>query len=408
MPVFSYKGMDAAGKKVSGIIDAENLKGARAKLRKASVFPTEVNEGSSAPALSLGGGLNFKKYFQKVRVRDLASMTRQLATLINANIPLVDALSALVEQIEQPQLRSTLSEIRERVREGARLADSMRQYPKIFGELYLNMVHAGEVSGALDIVLVRLAEFTESQARLTSKVKGALTYPLVMAVVGVSLMGFLLVFVVPKITKIFEDTKAALPLPTKILVSLSHFVSNYWYIVILLIVGLFFGYRKFKARPSGRRLLDKYRLKLPIFGEMFRMIAVSRFCRTLATLTSSGVQLLPSLDIVKGVVENVLLVEVIEETRNSVKEGESIAEPLRRSGQFPPLVTHMITIGEKTGELETMLERVADAYDDQIDTKVSTMTTLLEPLMIVIMGGVVAAIVLSILLPILKLNQIAK
>jgi general secretion pathway protein F len=229
-----------------------------------------------------------------------------------------------------------------------------------------------------------------------------------MGVVGVALMGFLLVFVVPKIVKIFEDTKATLPLPTRILVGLSGFVQSYWYLVILAGIGLYFAFKKYKAKPKGRRVLDKMSLKVPIFGDMFRMIAVSRFCRTLSTLMAAGVQLMPSLDIVKGIVDNMILSEVIEETRNSVKEGESIAEPLKRSGQFPPLVTHMISIGEKTGELETMLEKVANTYDDQVDTKVSTLTTLLEPLMIVVMGGIVAAIVLSILLPILKLNQMAR
>ena len=408
MAVFSYKGMDAAGKKVSGIIDAENLKAARAKLRKASVFPTEVNEGGRVRGVSVAGGFSFTKLFNKPKVGDVANMTRQLSTLINANIPLVDALSALVEQIEHPALKSALSEIREKVREGARLADAMRAYPNIFGDLYINMVHAGEVSGALDTVLLRLADFTEGQARLRSKVRGALTYPVVMGAVGVALMGFLLVFVVPKIVKIFEDTKATLPLPTRILVGLSGFVQNYWYLVILLGVGIWYAVKKYKAKPKGRKMFDKMSLKMPIFGEMFRMIAVSRFCRTLSTLMGAGVQLMPSLDIVKGIVDNMVLTEVIEETRNSVKEGESIAEPLKRSGQFPPLVTHMISIGEKTGELETMLEKVANTYDDQVDTKVSTLTTLLEPLMIVVMGAVVAAIVLSILLPILKLNQMAR
>ncbi|HCU24094.1 MAG TPA: type II secretion system protein GspF [Deltaproteobacteria bacterium] len=408
MPVFSYKGMDAAGKKTAGIIDAENLKAARLKLRRANLFPTEVVEGGAARGAVSGGRFSLKKFLSKPKVGDIANMTRQLSTLINANIPLVDALSALVEQIEQPALRSVLSEIREKVREGARLADAMRGYPDIFGNLYLNMVHAGEASGALDTVLIRLADFTEGQARLQSKVRGALTYPLVMGLVGIALMSFLLVFVVPKIVKIFEDTKAVLPLPTRVLVALSGFLQSYWYVVILLAILAWWGVRKYKAKPAGRRLLDKWSLKLPIFGEMFRMIAVSRFCRTLSTLMGAGVQLMASLDIVKGIVDNVILTEVIEETRDSVKEGESIAEPLKRSGQFPPLVTHMIGIGEKTGELETMLEKVANTYDDQVNTKVSTLTTLLEPLMIVVMGAVVAAIVLSILLPILKLNQLAR
>ena len=407
MAVFSYKGMDAAGKKVSGIIDADNLKTARQKLRKLKIFPTEVNEGSSG-AKAISGSFDLKRFIEKVKVTDVANMTRQLSTLLNANVPLVDALSALVEQIENPKLKSAISEVKEKVKEGGRLADSMRAYPEMFGDLYINMVGAGEVSGALDTVLARLADFTESQARLQSKVKGALTYPLVMAVVGVALMSFLLVFVVPKIVKIFEDTKATLPLPTKILIGISHFVSHYWFIVIIVGVGLYIGIKKWRATPKGRLWFDSMSLKVPIFGEMFRMIAISRFCRTLSTLTKSGVQLMQSLEIVKGIVNNVVLEQVIEDTRNSVKEGESIAEPLRKSGQFPPLVTHMIRIGEKTGSLESMLERVADNYEDQVDTKVSTLTTLLEPLMIVVMGGVVSAIVLSILLPILKLNQIAK
>lgn len=408
MSVFSYKGVNAAGKKVSGIIDAENLKAARSKLRKSQVFPTEVLEGSSRGGISLAGGIDFKKYFERIKITDIANMTRQLSTLINAHVPLVDALSAMVEQIDNSKLKAALSEIREKVKEGARLADAMKAYPNIFGDLYINMVRAGEISGALDTVLLRLAEFTESQAQLTSKVKGALTYPLVMGMVGITLMGFLLVFVVPKIVKIFEDTKATLPLPTRILIGVSDFVSGYWYVILILLVGLYIGIKKYKAKPSGRRFFDKLSLRMPIFGEIFRLVAISRFCRTLATLMSSGVQLMAALDIVKGVVDNVILTEVIQDTRDSVKEGESIAEPLKRSGQFPPMVTHMITIGEKTGELEAMLERVADAYEDQVNTKVSTLTTLLEPLMIVVMGGVVAAIVLSILLPILKLNQIVR
>lgn len=408
MAVFSYKGMDAAGKKVAGIIDADNIKSARAKLRKSKIFPTDVSEGGRGGGISVGGGIDFKKYFEKVKVTDVANMTRQLSTLLNANVPLVDSLGALVEQIDNEKLKSAISEVRERVKEGARLADSLKAYPEIFGNLYINMVHAGEISGALDVVLARLADFTESQARLNSKVKGALTYPVVMAIVGMGLMGFLLVFVVPKIVKIFEDTKATLPLPTKILISVSSFVQSYWYLVILLGIGIYFGMKKWLATPKGRRLFDGWKLKVPIFGEMFRMISIGRFCRTLSTLTSSGVQLMPALDIVKGIVNNVILEEVIEDTRISVKEGESIAEPLRKSGQFPPLVTHMIRIGEKTGALENMLERVADNYEEQVDNKVSTLTTLLEPLMIVVMGGVVSAIVLSILLPILKLNQIAR
>jgi len=408
MPIYSYKGIDAAGKKVGGTIDGENVKAARAKLRRLNVFPTDVEEAGQTAGISLKGGIQIAKYFQRVKVQDLANMTRQLSTLVAANIPLVDSLTALVDQVENPLLKETLSKIRERVTEGTRLADAMRGYPDIFSELYTNMIAAGEASGALETVLTRLAEITESQARLKSKVMGALTYPIVMATVGLLLMGFLLVTVVPKITKIFEDTKATLPLPTKVLVAVSSFLQSYWYVVLLLIPVAIYLFRRFKKSERGTELIDRYTLKAPIFGEMFRMIAISRFCRTLATMMASGVQLLTAMDIVKNIVQNSVLTKVIEDTKNSVKEGESIAEPLKRSGQFPPIVTQMIAIGEKTGELETMLERIADNYEQQVDTKVSTLTTLLEPIMIVVMGGVVSAIVLSILLPILKLNQIAK
>ncbi len=407
MPVFSYKGIDAVGKKTAGIVDAENVKAARVKLRRMNVFPTDVVEGGSTGG-SVAGSQKLGKLFQRVKVQDISNMTRQLSTLMSANIPLVDSLSALVDQVENPKLRNVLSQVRERVREGARLADALRAHPEVFNDLYINMIAAGEASGSLDVVLKRLAEFTEGQAKLRSKIVGALTYPIVMAFVGLALMGFLLVSVVPKITKIFEDSKATLPLPTQILVSTSHFLSSYWYLVILCIPFLVFALKKFKNSKKGTFIIDRFTLKAPIFGEMFRMIAISRFCRTLATMLASGVQLLSAMDIVKNIVQNSVLTQVIEDTKLSVKEGESIAEPLRRSGHFPPIVTQMIAIGEKTGELEMMLERVADSYEQQVDTKVSTLTTLLEPIMIVVMGAVVSFIVLSILFPILKLNQLAK
>ncbi|MBL7685338.1 MAG: type II secretion system F family protein, partial [Deltaproteobacteria bacterium] len=375
MPIYAYKGIDAAGKKVNGNIDGENIKAARAKLRKMNIFPTDLTEAGQGGVASISGGINFSRLFQRVKVQEVANMTRQLSTLISANIPLVDAIAALVDQVENPLLKETLSKIKEKVTEGSRLADAMKAYPNIFSDLFTNMIAAGEASGALDTVLVRLADITESQAKLQSKIKGALTYPVVMAFVGVTLMGFLMVSVVPKITKIFEDTKATLPLPTRVLVAVSHFMQNYWYIPVLMIPFIIYAFNRYKKTPKGRLFLDNLSLKMPIFGEMLRMVAISRFCRTMSTMLASGVQLLTAMDIVKNIVDNSVLTQVIEETKNSVKEGESIAEPLKRSGQFPPIVTQMISVGEKTGQLETMLERVADNYDLQVDTKVSTLTT---------------------------------
>lgn len=409
MAVFEYKGVDATGKSVKGLIDAENERAARVKLRRTQIFPTNVSEeGKSKIKLSLDSDVKVLKFFKRLKVAELAHMTRQFATLLGANIPLVDSLTALSEQVEHPQLRATIAQVKDKVREGARLADAMRAHPDIFNDLYIHMVRAGEASGSLEIVLKRLADFTESQAELTSKVKGALTYPLVMSVVGFGLMTFLLVGVVPKITKIFEDTQMALPLPTRILLGVSGFLQQYWYLLLLLIPLLIYAWRRYAKSPKGRRTIDKFSLKVPVFGQILHMVALSRFSLTLSTLLSSGVQLLQAMDIVKEVVQNVLLRDAIEQSMVNVREGESLAEPLRRSGYFPPVVIHMIKVGEKTGALEVMLEKISENYDSQVNTRVSTLTTLLEPIMIIVMGGIVSFIVLSILLPILKLNQIAR
>ena len=344
--------------------------------------------------------------FQRVKISELAHLTRQMATLLGANIPLVDALGALQDQVENPLLKKSMSQIKEKVMGGQRLADAMKAFPKIYGDLYISMIQAGEASGALELVLQRLADFTESQAKLKSKITSALMYPVIMGLVGTALMLYLLVSVVPKIVSIFEDAKAILPLPTRILMAVSSFAQNYWYFLILIAVVGGFLFKRYINTEAGRLRLDRFSLKMPIFGELFRKVAVSRFSRTLATLLHSGVQLLPSLDIVKNVVGNKVLSQAIETTKLSVKEGESIAEPLRRSGEFPPMVLHMIAVGEKTGALESMLEKVADSYDGEIDTTVGTLTTLLEPLLILVMGGVVSFIVLSILLPILKMSEL--
>jgi len=408
MAMYEYIGIDAKGKHASGVVDADNERAARQKLRRMNVFPTTLGlEGEVKQKVGMGMNIDFSKYLQRVKTQEVAILTRQLATLVNANIPLVDALAALVDQIENPKLKNIISRVRERVMEGSKFSDALKGFPKVFSGMYVNMINAGENSGALDIVLLRLADFTESQSKLKSKVIGAMIYPAIMSVVGVLLMVMLLVVVVPKITAIFADTGAVLPLPTKILIGISGALSDYWYLFILAIPLTIYGIKRILRTPSGKMWWHKKSITLPLFGKLNRMIIVSRFSRTLSTLLGSGVPLLVSMDIVKNVITNLRLRNVIEKTRANVSEGQSIAEPLRRSGEFPPLVTHMIAIGEKTGSLEKMLERVADTYDDEVDNTLSSLTTLLEPLMIVVMAGVVAFIVLSILLPIMKLNQIA-
>ncbi len=408
MPVYEYAGIDLRGKKASGIVDAENERAARLKLRKMGIFPTMVAVEGAAKVrkLTLGSEIKFAQYFQRVKVADIAMMTRQLSTLVGAGIPLVDSLSALIEQIENPKLKSVLSQVREKIVGGAKLSDALKDHPKIFSELYRNMINAGENSGALEVVLQRLADFTEGQAKLKSRVVGAMIYPIIMSIVGVLLMAMLLVYVVPKVMKIFEDVHASLPLPTRILMQISNALINYWYLIFIFIIAAVYGFKRYIKTATGKEKFHRLRLRLPLMGKLERMIVISRFSRTLSTLLSSGVPLLASMDIVRNIVTNVVLKKVIEQTRDNVREGQSVAEPLKRSGEFPPIVTQMIAIGERTGELERMLERIADSYDSQVDNTISALMTLLEPVMILLMAGIVSFIVMSILLPIMKLNQL--
>lgn len=408
MPVFAYSGIDSKGKRAAGNVDAEHERAARLKLRRMGVFPTQLGvHGTTKQAVSLSMNVDFGKYFKRVKVQDIAIMTRQIAALLAANIPLVDALSALVDQVDNPKLKLVLSQVREKVTEGTKFSDALRAHPKMFSDIYINMVAAGESSGALDVVMQRLAEFTEGQSKLRSKMIGAMTYPAIMSVVGFLLMVGLLTFVVPKVASIFADTGKTLPLPTRVLLALSGGMVHYWWVFFAAIAAAVWGFKRYVRTPNGRLWWDGRRLKLPVFGNLNRLVAVSRFSRTLATLLASGVPLLSALDIVRNIITNKVLQAVIEQTRDQVREGQSVAEPLKRSGQFPPLVTHMIAIGEKTGELESMLERVADTYDGQVETALTALTSLLEPVMILVMAAVVAFVVMSIMLPILQLNQLA-
>ena len=406
MPVFAYKALDQSGKNVEGLKEADSPRSLRGALRREGLYLTEVTGEKAAKAAS--PEVNVRRWVGgRVKADDVAVATRQLAVLVNAGIPLVDALTALVEQVDHERLKRVLSAVKQRVNEGSSLADALGQHPKAFSNLYVNMIRAGESSGALDVVLFRLADFTESQARLRSKVLGTLTYPSAMVIIGAAVMGILFTVVIPKITKIFEDTKVVLPWTTRILLGVANFMHDWWWAMILLLAAGIYGFLRWRRTEAGRARWDIWVLDAPIFGSLIRQVAVARFSRTLATLLKSGVPLLTALDIVRNIVGNTRLAAVIEEARESIKEGESIAAPLKRSGEFPPLVYHMIAIGEKSGELEDMLGNVANAYDSQVETKIAALTSLLEPIMIVVMGVAVAFIVFSILMPILQINTIA-
>ena len=411
MPAFEYKALDRGGGSATGVVDADNPKAARAKLRKQGIYATDVWEQKSGKATK-GKGLSleidFSRFFKRIKVQDVAEVTSQLSTLVGAGIPMVEALTALIDQVENDQMQLILVEIREKVNQGDTLAKAMGSYPKVFSDLYVSMVAAGEQSGALDVVLLRLTEYTEAQVRLRSQLMGAMMYPVLMGGVSFLIVVGLFVGVIPRIRRIFDSFGAGLPLITRVLLGISDFTQSYWWLLIMMGIGAIYGARRWVRTPKGRATWHRWKITVPIFGRINRLVAVSRFCRTMSTLLDSGVPILTAVGIVKTVVGNDVLAEAIEKAGDNIREGESIATPLKASGQFPPIVTHMIGIGEKTGELEAMLKKVADAYDNQVDNLLKGLTSLLEPILILTMGGVVTVVALAILLPMLNLSSLAR
>ncbi len=464
MAVFGYRGIVVAtGKQVHGVRDADNHKVLRAALRREGILLTAAAEEKKGAAAS-GKSLDIGAFFRKITTDDIGMMTRQLATLVRAGIPLVEAVSALTEQVDKIELKRILTQVRDQLNEGSSLAKALEPHAKVFSNLYVNMIAAGEASGTLEDVLERLADYIEGQSKLKSKVSAALAYPVLMLVIGTVLISIMMIVVVPKVTSIFASLDRALPWYTTLLIAVSSaigstqmlgFIVSTITIVLVrramappqasatvnmtthrviagiavgvlilcaffgssflaygegIILGVIVGYgvarlMAYLATPEGLYKRDSMMLQLPVFGSLLRMLAVARFSRTLSTLLKSGVPVLRAMAIVKNVLDNARLEKVIQEATGSIREGESIALPLKRSGDFPPIVIHMIAVGEKSGQLEQMLENVAQSYDVQVETKVQALTSLLEPLMIVIMGGSVGFIAFSILMPLIQLND---
>lgn len=414
MPIYEYKGLDAKGKHAKGLKEADSVKSLRILLRRDGIFVTDMKESGGQLVSSskkhkdlLSRDVRFKMLFQGISAETLGVATRQLATLLQAGVPMVDALNAMIEQIDNQNLKRIFSEVKGDVNEGLALADAFGKH-KCFSNIYVNMVRAGESSGALEVVLERLSEFLEGQAQLKNRVMGAILYPAVMMIIGCIVMVVMLTSVVPRIAQVFIHAKIQLPLMTRMLIGLSGFLSNFWWLVLIgLGFSIFFALR-FVKTPKGRFLWDSFKLNAPVIGPIARMISVARFSRTLSTLLASSVPLLNSLQIVRNVLNNSILEKTIDDVRDAVREGEDIATPLKRSGCFPPMVTHMIAIGEKSGQLEQMLTRVAISYEQQVQIRVGMLTSLLEPVMIVIMGGSVGFIVFAILTPIMQMSQMVK
>ncbi|MBL4819217.1 MAG: type II secretion system inner membrane protein GspF [Deltaproteobacteria bacterium] len=413
MPVFEYKGYDAKGKNVKGVHDADSIKALRMLLRKEGILATFVVEAASGKVVAqAGGGLLNKQirldaFFKRIPAQDIANTTRQMAVLLQAGVPVVESLNALLEQIENEPLQRVFSEVRSSVNEGSSLADALARH-SVFSPIYINMVRAGESSGALEVVLERLADLMERQTHLNSKIMGAMAYPAVMALVSVLVMMIMLTTVVPRISQIFLRAKVKLPATTSFLIWVSDVISGFWWLLLILLGGAIYAFIRWKKTPQGRAKWDSFKMRVPVFGQLVQLVAVARFSRTLSTLLAGGVPLLNSLQIVRNIVNNDVLEKAIDDVREAVREGEDIAAPLKRAGCFPPMVTHMISIGEKSGELESMLTRIATTYEQQVEVKVTTLTSLLEPIMIVVMGVSVGFIVFSILTPIMQMSQLVQ
>jgi general secretion pathway protein F len=393
-------------------VDAENVKVARLKLRKEGVFPTDVVE-QGEPSVRQQEGTHPRVTHRIGRSatltpHDLAMMTRQFATLLVAGLPLVEALGVLVDQAEKKPTKTLLADIREQVRGGKALSAVLETYGKDFSPIYVHMVRAGEASGALDQILFRLSEFLEKQLALKHKVTNATIYPALMLFVGASVLFFLMAFVVPKITAVFTSMKQALPWPTVVLMSISRFFADYWLLIVGIVAAGLFFIRRFIHTEKGRIVADRVTLRLPLIGDVARMVSISRLTGTLATMLASGVQLLDALDVSKRVMNNRVLEETVEGARQNIREGETIADPLKRSGEFPALVTHMIAVGERSGDMEEMLRRVSQIYDGEVDRVITRLTSLLEPVMILVMGVLVFFIVVAILLPIFEMGQMVR
>ena len=408
MPVYEYTALDTSGKKLKGVLDADSMAAARQKIRRAGRYPVDIRE--TVPKTRQGKKVSFLSLQTGPRVKqqEIHVATRQLATLLGAGIPLVSALNGLIEQTTNKTLQTIISQIKDSVNEGNSLTSALAEHPRLFSRIYVNMVRAGEASGSLDVVLERLAEFGERQQALRSRIKAALIYPIFMALVGTGVLFLLITFIVPSITEVFRDRNQVLPLPTVILIKLSSFLQSYWWLVLLLLVVLVLGIRIFIQRPEGRRIWDKLKLTLPVLRDLNIKIAAASMGRTLANLLQSGVPLVTSLQIVKNILNNVLLAEVIDEATEELEKGKSLSGILRGNKYFTPMLVQMIAVGEQSGALEKMLEKAADSYEKEVEAKIMAMTSMIEPIMILGMGLVVSFIVVSILLPIFEMNQLIK
>lgn len=411
MAAFEYKGFDTAGKQIKGIIDADTAKMARAQLKRQNIFPTDIKEQKSGQ-VTQGKGLSveidLKKIFQRVSINELTEFTSQLETLFRTNVDIAEALQILGEQTDNEMLSLALAEIRDEVRQGKSLSSAMRGHPKIFNTLYISLVEVGQESGNLDQVLARLRDYTQKVQAVRQKLISALAYPILMGSISIAVVLALFIFVIPQIKETFDSFGATLPLLTRFFISLSDFIVYRWYIPITLLILSIWFFKRWINTKSGKIQFDRLKLQIPIVGSLMRMVAISRFARTLSTLMKSGIPMTTALETARGVIGNEVLASAIQTAQENVIKGKNLAEPLSKSGEFPPLLVRMIGIGERTGEMEQMLFEASETYDQRVDSQISALTSLLEPIFIVVLGGFVGLVALAILLPMLNISSIIK
>ena len=421
MPRFNYVALDARGQESTGRVDAPTANDAIGQLRQAGFFPTSVYEEgkggpdgktkrsatkaprAAAPAREKKQIVLFQR--KKIKMKTLMIFTRQLATLIDSGLPLLRGLNVLGKQERDPVLKSTVTKLADSVQSGSTFSEGLAQHPAIFNDLYVNMVKAGELGGVLELVLSRLAEFQEKAQKIKNKVVAAMVYPIIVLVLAVSIMAFLLVYIVPKFEQIFHDMLGDKPLPgiTRFVISVSKFMQGHWLLILGAIVVVIVAIKFAGRTAGGRAMIDAFKLRLPLFGDLLRKTAISRFSRTLGTLVTSGVPILQALNITRATAGNMKIASAISQVHDAVKEGESIVQPLEASGVFPPMVISMVDVGEETGQLPEMLLKVADVYDDEVDNSVAALTSMLEPIMIVFLAVVVGTIVIALFMPLISI-----
>lgn len=406
MPVFEYTALDYKGKSVSGVVDAESTIAVRQKLRASKIFPVSIKEVTGASEKKEAGRFSLNRPFSRVGLSEVSLMTRQLATLLGAGFPLVTAIDTLIPQTGSHSFKKLLSQIKDAIVEGGSFAGAVSKYPDIFSSLYINMVHAGETSGTLEIVLNRLADITERQQALNVRIRAALAYPALMTFIGVVVLILLLTFIVPSITAVFSEMNQVLPAPTRFLIAASSLLKSYGWILLIAAAAMGLIFRKVKKTARGKYLWDRTVLAAPFIGLLVKKLSVARFARTLGSLLENGVPMLPALEIVKNIVANIPLSNTIETAAKEVGKGQGLYQALAASNVFPVLAIQMVQVGEQSGELEIMLNKIADVFENEVTTTVTSMTSLLEPVMILIMGVIVGFIVLSICLPIFEMNQL--